>query len=237
MLPRPGAVTSEESHLRLLEAYLREKLPDYGWQVLHRACGSHTITEIADWTASDTCYYADITGGIAVVQAGIVDGAPRPVNRRVRSMIGKLPSALRARVIHFLHHNRARILGGGLGSVITPLERFGKTVNSIMDRVCNTYEHVFVINICPTNSRTEQHSPGLTRNITDYNEVWHRAQKKHPDKLCLVDVHTFISSQPDIGRWILEVGTHITPATHRWIANKIIRVLEQRWQSDASPLP
>lgn len=235
MIPRPGVVTSGETYARLLECWLRERFPALGWELLERACGSHTIREIAEWTASDTCYFADVRGGVAVVQSGIVDSAPRPVNQRVRGVISNLPEVLRTRVIHFLHQQRARILRGGLGCVITPLPRFESTARTILGRLCVAHDHVFVITICPTNPRTEEHSPGISRNILAYNEVWHRVVREHTDKARVVDVHAFMSARPDIDRWLVnEDGHHITAATHRWIADEIIHVLETAWRPDVS---
>lgn len=206
--------------------------------MLQRACGSHTISEIADWTSSDTSYFADVLDGVAVVQSGIVDGAPRPVNQRVRRFVSSLPETLRKRVIHFLHHQRARILHGGLGSVITPLPCFEGTARTILGRLCGAHDHVFVITICPTNPRTEEHSPGISRNIIAYNEVWHRVVREHPDRARVVDVHSFMSAQPDLDRWLVkEDGHHITPETHRWIANEMIHELEVAWRPDGSPPP
>lgn len=236
MIPRPGVVGGGENHPRVLESWLRVRFPHTGWEVLQRACGSHTITEIRDWTASDNSYYADVSGGIAVVQSGIVDAAPRPVNQRVRRFISSLPMTLRKPVIHFLHHQRARILRGGLGSVITPLPRFENAARTILGRLCTTHEHVFVITICPTNPSTEEHSPGISHNIIAYNEAWQRVLKEHPGKAHLIDVHAFMTAQPDIDRWLVkEDGHHITPETHRWIAEEIIRVLDQSWRPDVSP--
>lgn len=103
--------------------------------------------------------------------------------------------------------------------------------------MCDTHDHVFALTICPTDSRTEKHSPSLTQNIVAYSEVWRRAQQKHADKVSLIDVHAFISSQPDFHHWLLEDGHHITPGTHQWIASEIMRRLEQRWQRGGSPPP
>jgi hypothetical protein len=155
MLPRPGVLKPEECHPRLLENWLRAKAPIISWEVLQRACGGHTITEIADWMLNDDSYYTDISGGIAVIQAGIVDGAPRPVSQRTRKLIGRLPKALKKHVVQFLHLHRARILRSGLGSVITPIGRFEKAARNLLERACRTHERVFIITTCPTNAATE----------------------------------------------------------------------------------
>jgi hypothetical protein len=238
MIPRPGWVTPEERHPRLLELWLRQKAPDIGWEVLQRARGSHTITEIVRWTACDEGYYAEVEGGIAVIHAGIVDGAPRPINSRMREMVGRLPGALKKMAISFLHHQRSRILRANMGSVITPLNRFQKSVRTILGRVTKTHDHVFVITICPTNAVTEIRSPGLTRNIIAYNDVWVRSVAEQDANIQIIDAHAFISAQPDIDLWVIkEDGHHITAATHSWIAQEIIRLLEQRWQRGGSPPP
>lgn len=238
MIPRPGWVTPEERHPRLLELWLRQKAPDIGWEVLQRARGSHTIAEIVRWTACDEGYYAEVEGGIAVIHAGIVDGAPRPINSRIRELVGKLPEALKKMAINFLHQQRSRILRANMGSVVTPLNRFHKSVRTILGRVSKTHDHVFVITICPTNAATESHSPGLTRNIIAYNEVWSRSVADHAANIQIIDAHAFISAQPDVDRWVIkEDGHHITAATHRWIADEIIGALKQHWRPDASPPP
>jgi hypothetical protein len=237
MVPRPGVVAADETHARLLEGWLRGQRPSLGWAVLQRARGGHTINEIAEWTASDKKYFADVHGGVAVVQSGIVDGAPRPVIPQVRSMIGRLPKLMRAHIIRLLHDNRARILRRGLGGVVTPLPRFESAARTILSRLCGAHDHVFVITICPTNPRMEEHSPGLSRNIIAYNDVWHRIVREHGDKARVIDVHSFMSAQPDLDRWLVkEDGHHITTETHRWIADEIIHALEAAWRlGGASP--
>lgn len=238
MVPRPGVVAATQTHSRLLECWLRERYPLLKWEVLHRARGNHTISEIAAWSASDTKYFGDVRGGVAVVQSGIVDGAPRPVSRQVRRMIGRLPKPIRSFAIRFLHRNRRRILHLGFGSVITRLPHFESAARTILSRLCVGHDRVFVITICPTNSKTEKHSPGLSRNIVAYNKVWHRVVREHAGRARVIDVHSFMAAQPELDRWLTkEDGHHITEETHRWIADEIIRALEAEWRRDGSQPP
>jgi len=224
-LPRKKIVDNEERYFSLLQSWLLKNTGAPRIQTLDRSKGGVTITELFEWVNHDLGYF-DFPGEIAILHCGIVDCAPRPVDLKQRAFISKLPGFIKYRIIKYLHNNRSRILSKGRSYVITKQEEFEKIFLQLIEVLSKNYQRVYILNICPTNEQTEKHSPGFTKNIDLYNTIIKRAiLSKDYSNLTLVDINSYINERSDkIDSYIVkEDGHHITPLTHVWIADEIVR--------------
>lgn len=224
-LPRKNAVNYNERYIFLLEKFIREKLPVDYFEIKDRAKGAVTIKEIMDQYEHDAGYY-DLPGDVVVFQTGIVDCAPRPVNQETRDRIGRLPVFVRKLVTGYIHKNRSKILQKGNAYVRTEKPIFSKLLRTLIDKAHNDYKRVYVITICPTNQKIENHSPGFTKHINEYNDVIKAVVKDAGySNVFLIDINAFINDRYDqIDNYILkEDGHHINAKAHETIAEMIIK--------------
>ena len=99
--------------------------------------------------------------------------------------------------------------------------------SKLLEKASKDYKKVYVINISPTNTDTEVHSPGLTKNIKIYNEILKQTVNALRAKsVYLIDINKYISERFEkIDEYILkEDGHHITPLTNSVIAKMIIEI-------------
>ena len=137
----------------------------------------------------------------------------------LRKTISRLPHAVRKHVIKLIHNNRSKLLNAGISFVKTPKKKFEATLDRFINEALTRFEHVFVVNICPTNKETENHSPGLTNNINEYNQIISRSTKNN---FChLIDINSAIINNGNISDIILEDGHHINKTGHNIIFNLI----------------
>jgi hypothetical protein len=223
-LPRKKIVDHRERYLTIIENWLRNDKGYSEIELKDRARGGITITDIQGLIDHDFGYY-DFPGDIAILHCGIVDCAPRPIDEKMRERISKLPSFIKYRVIKYLHNNRSRILKKGRHYVKTNSSTFKEVYGEITDHLSVNYKRVYLVNICPTNTHIEAHSPGFSKNINSYNMIINELMNERAGKnISLIDVNKYItSSSEDIDTFITrDDGHHITPLTHQWIANEII---------------
>ncbi len=223
-LPRKGVVKYNERYFFLIQEWLKNNfIIDY-IEVKDRAKGASTITEILKKYEHDAGYY-DLPGDIVIFQVGIVDCAPRPINDTRRNRIDRLPNWIKKIAIKYLHNNRSKIIQNGKFYVKTDKELFKITIKKILTKAIIDYTNVYVINICPTNKKTEIHSPGFTKNINEYNDIIYKSiQETGKTNVHLIDIYTYINDRCEaIDDYIVpEDGHHITSHTHRLIADIII---------------
>ncbi|HNQ77846.1 MAG TPA: SGNH/GDSL hydrolase family protein [Acidobacteriota bacterium] len=168
-LPRPfeGIEYGEEYCLLAgteIESILGRKI-----KVYNRSFGGATVERLSKQFRDDRNYLGD--GGIVVIQCGVVDCAPRPLPSLMRRALGYFPGIVRKPVVKFLHDNRALILKKGLGTRLTSPSKFGKRLRAWIEEASASHDMVLVINIAPTNQKTEDHSPGFSASINRYNEI------------------------------------------------------------------
>ncbi|MBV6498078.1 MAG: hypothetical protein CJBNEKGG_00292 [Prosthecobacter sp.] len=220
-LPRPGVVVNGQRYIMRLHDRLEERL-GMVVDVLDRGEGGGSISMLKGRVIHDKGYYKE-PGFLAVMQSGIVDCAPRPVDESTRVRISRLPSFIRKRVIKYLHNNRTRLLLRRF-YVRTSPSLFLSEYQEALKWLKVHYEHLFCINICPAPASYEKVSPGVTRQIAAYNELVREAAASAGARL--VDVHSMIQDGGDIYEYIVrEDDHHIMPRTHEWIADDILTQL------------
>lgn len=189
----------------------------------NRSLGGATIDQLHHQYVNDCKYFGDCDD-IIIIQAGIVDCAPRPLGRRTRSLVGTLPFPIKRRLIAFLHNHRAQLLRSGLGSRFTTPRRFAAILRQWFSDLRNRHSQIIFINIAPTLPHIEAHSPGLTANICEYNKILAdlvgELQIHH---LVLIDAYSAIEARGKERFISYEDGHHITLEGHHLYAELIIK--------------
>lgn len=225
-MPRKAIVKYNERYIFLLQEWIKKnKSPEY-IELKDEAKGSVTILDMLEQYEHDSGYY-EFPADVLILQSGVVDCAPRPVAQETRDKISKMPSLLKNIAIKYLHKNRKKILEKGNAHVRVERELFFNSVKQFLQRAVKDYKRIYVINVCPTNEKTEQHSPGFTNNINEYNDLIKKAIKEIGSKtIFLVDVNKYINDRfKSIDDFILkEDGHHLTPLGNKIIADEIISI-------------
>jgi hypothetical protein len=220
-LPRPGVVENGQRYFLRLHDHLQSRL-GMAVDVLDRGEGATTISALKNRITHDKHYFRE-RGFLALLQSGIVDCAPRPVADATREKIGKLPSFIRKRVIKYLHNNRTKLILRRY-YVRTELATFQKEYAACLEMLKKSYEHIFCINICPAPESFEKVSPGVTAQISAYNQAISAAASDA--EVRLVDVHGMIRTGGDIYDYITrEDDHHATSLTHEWITQNTLEQL------------
>jgi hypothetical protein len=218
----------------LLAASLRKALSGTEVSLYNRSYSGPRITDIYETCRADTFFFGSDGNDIAILQCGIVDCAPRPVPPKIRSIVARLPGALRNLIVSFIHRNRASMLRSGLIWRVTPPQAFTVSMIETLKLMLPSFSRVYVINIAPTTAGTEAHSPGLSESIDQYNRlIKDSIAAVGSPNIRLIDVHSAILSQAQpIEQYVSQVdGHHITVRAHQLYAGLI---LEQEAQLQRS---
>lgn len=143
---------------------LRERLAP---RVAVRQCsvGGAPITEIVAALMADA---AQNPHDAVVLQAGIVDCAPRPLRPSERALLGRIPGEwLRRRLIALVHDHRARIIGWRSLVQTTPLPQFAAAAQRVA-AACSG-RPLAVLPILPVTDAISRRNPRLGGEIDAYN--------------------------------------------------------------------
>lgn len=229
-LPRPQLnITNEDRYISILLRYWECK---YGTipEIIDRARGDMSIMDIYKWFNEDCGYFGKIID-VLIIHNGIVDCAPRPIPLRVRKIVSHFPKILQIPIVNILHKNRSLLLKLGIRYYVTSSKKYYKNYRNLIEKAIPLSKNIYLINIAPTNTITENHSPGFTKSINKYNEIIRRIIDELDNKnIHLIDIHSFISSfDMDIDDLINHNdGHHITKKTHELLAKIIIQMENQR---------
>ncbi len=226
--PRQGIVKSHERYIALIEKHLRSKNPNTYIEIRDKAIGGATLSKLVESYNEDNTYF-ELPGNILIIHTGIVDCAPRPIADSTRNKIARLPNFIKKRIINYIHHHRAQLLNKNGGYVKTDVNRFSNLFSNLLNHAIQNYDSIFVINICPTTTKIENHSPGFTNNINRYNsEIPSIIKKINSNKINLVDINSYLNlNTENLEKYIVaEDGHHIHSLTHNWIANQIISKIQ-----------
>jgi len=224
-LPRPESVAFSERYISILKQWWVSTNVYADIELVDRSMGGQSILTLSDMYNSDVCYFGPI-GDIMIIHTGVVDCAPRPVPIRVRNFISVLPKFLKDPAVRFLHNYRSRIQKSGLMWKHVNPEEFSAYYSSFLKKVGNNFSRVYCISIAPTNPATELHSPGYMASVKQYNEIIKNCIKHTGKKnIYYIDIYTtIINNYSNINLYILpDDGHHLTPYTHRLIAEEIIQ--------------
>ena len=197
----------------------------------NRSRGAATIRSLyGDW-AKDATYFGAALSGITVIQCGIVDCAPRPTPRVVRSGVGALPRPVRQRAVQFLHDHRGDLLRAGLVWRETGPTVFSTVLRRWLLEASALIGRLYVLTIAPTTADMDAHSPGLASSIKHYNQLIAEAVRATAaPNVRLADVHAAILGQPEgVERYINRAdGHHITREGHALYAQLILEMERTR---------
>ena len=225
-LPRKGVVKYKERYFFLVQEWFKKNHNTGSFQLIDRAKGAATVIEILKAYEHDEGYF-EFPRDVVMFHFGVVDCAPRPINESKRQKISKLPSFFKKIVIRYLHNNRSKIIKKGKQYVKTEKDVFLKETSKLLEKASQDYKELYVINICPTNTQSELHSPGFTKNINAYNELLKQSVDALEGKgVYLLDINQYISKHLEkIDDYILkEDGHHITPLTNSIISDMLIEM-------------
>jgi len=217
-MPRPEIVRSDERYFYFLKRYFSSKGEDL--ETIEKAKASIPVTDLNEWVNHDMVYYPE-KGDVFILHCGVVDCAPRPIAQETRDKVSAMPAFIKKRVIKFIHANRSKMIARHGGYKVTDINVFENQYTEILEKAVKQYNKVFLVNICPTDEKTEQHSPGFLQSIIDYNKVIASCAKKFNDsQVFLIDVFSLVDRK-DIFKYITADGHHITPLTHQLIFSEI----------------
>jgi len=223
-LPRGEEILNDQRYISLLCNHWKEKTNSELF-LLDRARGNHKIREILKWLNEDIRYFGNKAEFI-ILQVGIVDCAPRPIPNYLRNIISRLPRVLRSFAINFLHNNRARIQNFGIKYYYTSTEDFKELYSQFVESASKCAKKVFLVNIAPTNKKTENKSPGLSESIVKYNDIIKEIVGNHKgENVYYVDIYSEIKKHNNIDKYItIEDGHHITIEGHELYAKEILKL-------------
>lgn len=225
-LPRPGYVKHSERYIAILRSFWQTHT-GCAVEVYDRARGGATVRDLYSQYMQDSSYF-DIYPAVFIMHCGICDCAPRPVSRGLRYLIGKTPHPIRNYLIKLIHKNRSFIIKHiHMWRVVSP-KKFRIILYKWLQELIKNNTRIYVINIAPTNIKTENHSPGLSNSIKMYNQIIYETIEKikadgHGENIFLIDIYELINSANLVPDYlILEDGHHITSLAHKLISNQII---------------
>jgi hypothetical protein len=216
-LPRfTDGITCSATYAEGLRSALEGRIPPIAVQLYNRSQAGASIDELFIGYEKDNAYFG-IANQVIVIHCGIVDCAPRPIPRKMRRVIGRMPRFIQRPVQWFLHRNRAALQRGGFVWRFTPVGHFAATYRRWLLSALEGGARILAINIAPTNAVTASHSPGLQESITLYNEAIKGVIAAiDAPAIRLIDVHRLIVERdPGMTRFInVRDGHHLTTDAH-----------------------
>jgi len=225
-LPRQGSVAFSERYITILKQWWIRQKEYEDIELVDRSMGGQSIVTLYDMYRQDITYFGS-EGDILIIHTGIVDCAPRPVPTRIRNIISGLPKFLKDPAIRFLHNHRSKIQKSGLMWKHVNPEEFSAYYSAFLKNAADNFSRIYCISIAPTNPATELHSPGYSASVAEYNTIIKNCILNADNKnVNYIDIHMVIVNEYlKIDSYILpEDGHHLTPLTHRLIADNIIQV-------------
>lgn len=233
-MPRAvDGILFDQTYAELLRAGYERLLPETRVHLYNRSRGGGSAAALYRDYKQDSFYFAKPMADVLVIQGGVCDCAPRPIPFWLRRCISRLPELLKARIIKFIHNNRARLQRAGSWRETPPAEFKVRFQEWLEHAVCNVGQ-VYVINIAPTNDEIEAHSPGFRHSIELYNGLIQQAvEAVNATNLGLVDVHAHILTQMEPLDYYVNKkdGHHVTVAGHRLYSELILQKEALRLQT------
>ncbi len=146
----------------------------------------------------------------------------------MRRILGYLPEIVRKPVVKCLHNNRALILKAGFGTRLTSPSKFKKILMTWIKEASVSSDMVLIINIAPTNQKIEDHSPGFSRSIEQYNKLIEEVVSlSGSNRIKLVDINRAIKvKSSDLNELInANDGHHITFTGHLLYAEIVAKMV------------
>lgn len=219
-----------ETYPELLRVAIENAAPGIRAAVSNRARGGMPASTLYEQFVQDSAYFGRDCPAIVVIQCGIVDCAPRPVPPSVKAAIGRLPKPLRWLSAKFLHLARPLLLSTGFSWRNSSEQQFEAVLARWLREATRVADRVYVINIAPTTTAIERHSPGLMASIQQFNAAMVRVASSIAE-VTLVDVYSAIAQFENGAPYVnVTDGHHITLLGHRLYADMLFQREQQRAQ-------
>ncbi len=214
-LPRLNFVTDADRYINLLCDWIIKNKKAEKVYLLDRSRANNLIGNLYSYFKEDNTYFD--SADILIIHEGVCDCAPRPVPNKIRNLISRMPDFIRKRIVNSLHNNRAIMQRNGFKFFLTKPKSFYNLYKLWLSELDNIHTQVIIFNIAPTNSRTENHSPGFTQSINSYNVIFDNLSKSIRSKnVHFINVHDVIQTKNNINNYIIEEdGHHITKMGHQ----------------------
>ena len=224
-LPRLNFVTNEERYINLLCDWMLQNKKAEKVYLVDRSRPNNLIGNLYSYFKEDNSYFDP--ADIIIIHEGVCDCAPRPVPDRIRNLISRMPDNFRKRIINSLHNNRAIMQKNGFKFFLTKPKSFYTIYKLWLKELEFTNTQVIIFSIAPTNSRTENHSPGFTQSINSYNVILKELSNSvRSTNIHFINVHDIIISKNNINEYIIEEdGHHITKKGHQLYFNLLLENL------------
>ena len=150
-LPRPSdGIRHFETYPELLRDALETIHFDCRVALYNRSKGGVPISDLYKQYVHDSPYFRNDSPAILLIQCGIVDCAPRPLQPAVRDTISRLPILLRWPITKVLHYARPFLLRAGFSWRATEIERFRIVLTRWLSEARTQFDHVYVFNVART---------------------------------------------------------------------------------------
>jgi lysophospholipase L1-like esterase len=224
-LPRHDLqVRREDTYAELIAARLGEA----GRRVMlyNRSLAGLPIGRMLEHFTADVWYFGPLKHATCIIQLGIVDCAPRPVNSRAKARIDRLPSVIRGRIVAAIRRLRPTLIEHGLFTRETSEADFRTRLAQLVHLAADNFGGVVVVNICPNHPNIDARSPKMRESIEAYNRIIAAvvADAGKP-AVKLADVFSAISADGIDGRVNPVDGHHISVAGHRTYADVVAQAI------------
>lgn len=155
---------------------------------------------------------------IVCIHLGIVDCAPRLLGRLENSVVSRLPSSIRSKLLRFLSERRAWITKVR-PKVYVPKDRFEKNLKIILDSVHGCGARSIIVGIMMPPEKLCQRSYGFKENVEAYNKILARLSIEF--KTTFLDVNEFLEPE----KHLCDDGIHFNKAGHAGLAKKLLKYL------------
>ncbi len=228
-MPRVEPLTKYyETYQELLSDKLRSTLTNVKIFLHTRNHPGSPILSLYNEYIQDLRYFGDDNNNILVIHCGIVDCAPRPVPLILRALISRSPEKIREKIIKIIHTRRAWLLSRGFSWRVTEAAKFKKIYKEWISLAVKHSLLVVVVNIAPTTTKMEIHSPGLTASIKQYNQIiYDEIKVVNSPNLFLFDAYSEIwARSEELANFIHPVdGHHLTRDGHQLYADRLEKII------------
>ncbi|MBS3055955.1 MAG: SGNH/GDSL hydrolase family protein [Candidatus Aenigmarchaeota archaeon] len=153
---------------------------------------------------------------IIVLHLGICDCAARILDLKQREKVARMPKPVRWIITKFLSTFRRQILLIFGSRVWVKKAEFEQNILRIINELKR--ESFILINIAPTDKKTSTHSPGLKRNIEEYNKIIQKIALERSVKL--IQMENLIDSE----KHMLD-GIHLNKIGHEILAKELAKLI------------
>ena len=177
-LPRelPDKVIYEKTYLNILRHYFKQKIPDL--EIISISIGGGSIEDLSRQLLG---YYKATDPDLVIIQSGIVDCSPRMFKK---SELARVQIGPRTRKVVFkLNQNFKVKIRKHRKITYTPpkeFEKVSKRLKEIFD------DRIYWLGILPTSQDYELIVPGISKNVTFYNNL---IKKNYQNQF--IDLSTF----------------------------------------------